>query len=205
MNASTLHLQALRVQLTLIRFGWLNGFVGLLCAVSIVAWLSGIPHLRMEAKTQQQAITLARQALRQADVPAPPVTRSVAEERLANFYDLLGEERYAEQQVKTLFALAGKAQLTLSQADYKPAIDKNGRYQTYQIILPVKGSYAAVRQFCEQLLLTIPFASLDEISFKRDAIGSRTLEAKLRITLYLADAAALRQSGKSRPLAQDDL
>lgn len=204
MKSSTLRLQALRVQLALIRFGWFNGFVCLLCAAGIVAWFWGMPQFRTQAKAQQQAITIARQALEQADVPAPPLARSVAEERLENFYDLLGEERYAEQQIKTLFVLAGKTQLSLSQADYKPAIDKNGRYHTYQIILPVKGPYTAIRQFCEQLLLTIPFASLDEINFKRDAIGSRVLEARLRITLYLADTTSPRQSDKSTLSAQED-
>ena len=42
-------------------------------------------------------------------------------------------------------------------------------------------------------LMAIPFASLDEINFRRDAIGSRTLEAKLRFTLYLNDVPAVAQ------------
>ena len=92
----------------------------------------------------------------------------------------------------------------MSRADYKFGADRNGRYRTYQIVLPVKGSYSAIRQFCEQTLLAIPFASLDEMNFKRDAIGSSTLEAKLHFTVYLADMQpaggtndSLRASGAS--------
>jgi hypothetical protein len=33
--------------------------------------------------------------------------------------------------------------------------------------------------------LAIPFASLDQIDFKRDSVNNPNLEAKLRITLYL--------------------
>jgi len=47
---------------------------------------------------------------------------------------------------------------------------------------------AAVRRFCERVLLTIPFASLDEITFKREAVGNGSLDARLRFTLYLTDA-----------------
>jgi hypothetical protein len=43
-------------------------------------------------------------------------------------------------------------------------------------------------------LRAIPFASLDDISFKRDAIGTANVEARLRLTLYLARA----ESGAGR-------
>ena len=57
---------------------------------------------------------------------------------------------------------------------------------TYQVTLPVKGSYGAVWKFGMLALRAIPFASLDEISFRRDAIGDAAVEARLRLTLYLA-------------------
>jgi hypothetical protein len=108
-------------------------------------------------------------------------------ENLALFYDGLGERRYAEQQVKTLFGLASKAGLVLSQGEYKGGSTSNGRFHTYQVNLPVKGSYGAIWQFGMLALRAIPFASLDEISFRRDSIGEPAVEARLRLTLYLAD------------------
>ncbi len=38
-------------------------------------------------------------------------------------------------------------------------------------------------------LRAIPFAALDEISFKRDAIGEANVEARLRLTFYLTERA----------------
>lgn len=182
-----LNLLGLHIRLALMRFGWSNGIAGMLCIAGAAGWLWGMPYLRILADAQQKAVSRAQQSLRSAESPAPAVQRSVAEERLANFYDSLGEKRYAEQQVKTLFAIAAKTGLTLNQAEYKFAFDRNGRYHSYQINLPIKGAYGAIRQFCEQMLLAIPFASLDKIHFKRDAIASPMLEAKLRITLYLTE------------------
>ena len=53
--------------------------------------------------------------------------------------------------------------------------------------LPVKGSYGAIWQFALGALRAIPFASLDDIGFRRDSIGDPVVEARLRLTLYLKD------------------
>ncbi len=185
-----LRMLSLQIRLALQRFGWGNSIACVLCLAGVVAWLWGIPHLHAETRAQQSAIASARLALPSADRAAPKAQLSSAQAKLANFYDSLGEPAYSEQQLKTLFAIANKAGLSLNQADYKLAFDKNSRVQTYQILLPVKGPYSAIRRFCEQTLVAIPFASLDEIGFKRETIGNATLEAKLRFTLYLADTDA---------------
>ena len=188
MKRNTINLWGLQLRSTFTRLGWVNGAALIICAVGVAAWLWGIPQLRTRLNTGQQDLVRAQQALQSAYGPPPVVKRSAAEERLTHFYETLGEKHYAEQQVKMLFAIAAKSNLTLSQAEYKFGFDKNGRYHTYQIQLPVKGSYSAIRQFCEQTLLAIPFASLDEVNFKRESITHPVLEAKLRFTLYLNDA-----------------
>jgi hypothetical protein len=119
-------------------------------------------------------------------VPAAPPPAQSADE-LDAFYAALGPRRYAEQQVRTLFALAAKNGLSLSQGEYKTGYDRNARVSTYQVNLPVKGSYGAIWQFALGALRAIPFASLDDISFRREAIGDPAVEARLRLTLYLKD------------------
>lgn len=158
----------------------------LLALSGLCAWVWGVPQLQAQGLAQARTLVIAQQALRSPEL-APVTAPSVVQQNLAAFYDVLGETHHAEQQIKTLFAIAEKAGLILNLADYKLANDKSGRFQTYQIVLPVQGTYSAIRQFCEQTLLTIPFASLDELSFKRDGIGNRTLEARIRLTLYLTD------------------
>jgi hypothetical protein len=171
----------LRLRLQLAALGPLAGAAAVLCLVgaAALAWL--LPQRALQA--ERQAVLLGLAATPAAAVKSAP---AVANENLALFEDVLGEQRYAEQQVKTLFGLAAKTGLTLSQGEYKDSYDQNARLYTYQVSLPVKGSYRAIWQFGLLALRAMPFASLDEISFKREAIGQANVEARLRLTLYLA-------------------
>jgi len=63
--------------------------------------------------------------------------------------------------------------------------DKTGKLARYQVTLPVKGSYVQIRQFVDQALIDVPVAALDDINFKREAIGATQLEARIKFTLYV--------------------
>jgi hypothetical protein len=188
MNAATVFASwYLRVRLALAALGPVAAVAIVLClaAALSLAWL--LPARALQGQRLAAALNQAMTPpLRLALPSAAPAS---ADHNLALFYDTLGERRYAEQQVKTLFALAQKTGLVLSQGEYKSAYDQKGRFHTYQVNLPVKGSYGAIWQFGMQALRAIPFASLDEISFRRDTIGAPAVEARVRLTLYLADQA----------------
>lgn len=111
-----------------------------------------------------------------------------ADENLAAFYAALGEKRHAEQYVKVLFGLAAKAGLNLAQGEYKFSYDKASRVTAYQLVLPVKGSYQSIWQFALEALRALPFASLDDIGFRRDTIADTQVEARVRMTFYVKDA-----------------
>lgn len=130
-------------------------------------------------------------ARRQAAMPpsplaAPALPPPSADQNLAHFYSSLGQRRQLDRQLKTLFALAEKNGLSLRQGEYRSSLDRAGRFHTYQVTLPVSGRYGAIWQFAFDALRALPHASLDDVGFRRDAIGSPTVEARLRLTLYLA-------------------
>lgn len=181
MNAAAL---ILRLRLWLAERGPVACAGAALCLAGVLALAWLLPERALQSKRRAIALSLAT-------LPPPkPLALAVPDspnENLALFYDTLGERRYAEQQVKTLFALASKAGLTLSQGEYKAAVDKQGRFHIYQVSLPVKGSYSAIWQFGMLALRAIPFASLDEISFRRESVGEPVVEARVRLTLYLSD------------------
>ena len=162
--------------------------LGLLACLAALAWTL---HAAVQADEERDALraAAARTASLASKVPAPAPALPAAPppDTLDAFYAALGPRRYAEQQVKTLFALAAKNGLSLSQGEYKSAYDRNARLTTYQVNLPVKGSYGAIWQFALGALRAIPFASLDDIGFRRDSIGDPVVEARLRLTLYLKD------------------
>ena len=111
-----------------------------------------------------------------------------ARDNLARFRAALGAQRDVEPGVKTLFRLAAKSGLVLRQGEYKRGYDRNAMLHTYHVNLPVKGSYAQVWQFAFLALRALPFASLDDVSFRRDAIGETAVEGRVRLTFYLLDA-----------------
>lgn len=188
MKAAELETIGFSVRLALARIGWGNATACLLCLIGAAGWAWAIPHMRTQLDDQRQEVAKAEHRLQRSNEAMPSIAPSSDEQRFELFYATLGEKSAAEQQVKALFAIASRANLALDQAEYKSTLIKHGHFHTYQVLLPVKGSYGTIRQFCEETLLTLPFASLDELDFKREAIASRTVEAKLRLTLYLKDA-----------------
>lgn len=168
----------LRLRLALAAFGPLGCGAAALCVAALAALLWLAP---------QRALQARRHALALATLPAAPrVKAASANENLALFYAALGDRREAEQQLRTLFELAARTGLTLRQGEYQSAYDQSGKIHTYQLTLPVRGNYRAIWRFALLALVAIEFASLDDISFKRDAIGQAEVEARLRLTLYLA-------------------
>jgi hypothetical protein len=171
----------LRARLAVLRAGAPTCIAAGLCLAGAVAWAWVLPH---KATLSKQLARPLPMPARLSSAPPPPS----ANQNLAGFYDVLGEKRYTEQQVKILFDVAARSNLTLSQGEYKSAYDKASGVTTYQIVLPVKGPYGAVWRFAMEALRSMPFAALDEVTFRRDTIADPTVEARLRLTLYLKDA-----------------
>jgi hypothetical protein len=151
-------------------------------------------------------VSISRPALwraRFAPAPARVVSPSVlAAQRLSDFYGALGNAGRTDEIVTRLFEAAAQTGVALDKAEYRPAHDAAGRYDTYTIVLPVKGDYASVRRFCERVLLTVPYLALDDMRFKRNSANDKSIEASLRFTAFLHPdiaASTLTASSKARP------
>ena len=182
MMAIDLAILRLRVQLLLRRLGAPACLAVVLLALGVAAWIWAWQQRSVATRLEARPLPVASLAA----VAAAPVATS--SENLARFHATLGQQRHVEQQVKLLFDLAAKNGLQLAQGEYKSGYDKASRVATYQVTLPLKGSYAAVWQFALQALRAMPFASLDELSFRREQIADTQLEARVRLTFYLTDA-----------------
>jgi len=187
-RATTFRLLWLQLNFAVRHLNPLTGCAFALMLGAALLALLWLPQQRNALALAQQNLAQIKQNKTQAltqERNEPPVL-SVNQQRVSQFYEILGSAGYAEQQLKTLFAIAEKNNLKLSQGDYRNALDRNSGVASYQIDLPVTGPYPSIRLFCEEALRAIPFASLDQISFKRQAIGSAALDARVVLTLYLA-------------------
>ena len=169
--------------LKLNQFGFINVFGILILCLACSLWFFLRPQLIKEEQIQMLKI--------EAFKKSTPATLNFAKEKISDenkiitFHTQLGDIRDIEQEIQNLLALASKNNLVVQQANYKYADIKEGEILAYTIELPIKGTYLAVREFCEQFLLAVPFASLDHIKIKRELVGNAIIDVRLTFTLFM--------------------
>lgn len=174
----------LRIRLLLVRIDPVLASVVVLLLAGVVLHGALVPA---RARLDGQYDTAWRAA--RTPLPAPAALAAAppsSDQNLAQFHAVLGDPRGVERQLKQVFALAERHGLTLQQGDYRATRERDARLVAYQVNLPVKGSYEAVWAFSMDVLRTLPHAALDDVSLRRDSIGADGVEARLRLTLYLA-------------------
>ena len=162
-----------------------RGFAGLiLAAAAATLYLAGVnPGKTQINELQQEAVSV--RAFSRSNPDAATLPPRTYEAWLQHFYGLLPARAGAPDLLRIIFSAARAQSLNLEQGDYKMKVDKNGRLLTYEIGLPVRGSYVQIRKFIADVLEQIPAIALDEIIIKREAIGDARIDASIRFTLFL--------------------
>ena len=164
---------------------WLAGSVLLVLAAAL--YWGGSAALRAKiAQARQEAGVVQRQAQdagrererRQALSPAA---------RLEEFYRFFPGEQSAPDWLYRIQDAADRQKVQLSAGDYRMVRTPGSRLLAYQVSYPIKGSYAQVRKFLAQVLRSVPNASLDDVSFRRDAISQAEVQATVRLTIHLKE------------------
>jgi Tfp pilus assembly protein PilO len=138
------------------------------------------------AALQQDADTL-QEKLRRSDGLSQGRVDS-PDDQLLQFYRAFPDTKSTPDWLGVIHQAAQDQGLALNQGEYRHARDQGGRLTRYQITLPVEGPYLQIRKFVAAVLAQVPAASVDDIKFERQKIGDGTVEAKVRLTLYLANA-----------------
>ena len=173
-------------QNTLKNLGW-QGLTGLALLASMLLLYFGVllpaqsrlGQLQIDAALAKASMTKLAHDKRSKDSSAPDAVKA--------FYQQFPAKNSTPDWLGKIYTAAANQSLQLSQGEYKFIPSKAGKLGSYQINLPIKGSYVQIRKFIVQVLNDAPVASLDEISFKRETIGNAMVEAKVRLTLYLEE------------------
>ena len=107
------------------------------------------------------------------------------ETQLAAFYQFFPDFAATPDLLEKLYAAAETSGIVLEQGEYRLASSKEDKLERYQVTLPVRGSYPAVRKFLGRVLADLPAASLDSVSFQRQKVGDTQVESQIKLTLYL--------------------
>lgn len=172
------------IDLLLRRPGILLSIAGILVAAAALIHQIAVAPLYERVAGKNAERTRIEQMRAQSPEPIAPV-KALHEERLAAFVDTLGDSRALPDLVRILFAEAEKRGVVLAHGEYKLEQDKPGQFLAYHISLPTRGTYPRLRAFADAVLSRIPFAALDDIDFKREAIGAAEAEARMRFVFFL--------------------
>ncbi len=162
-----------------------SGVVGVaLVAFAVALYLSTVAPLQAErARLAGEAARLEQRP--QASAAAEKGTPA---EQLATFYAFLPPPQSSPDWLGKINAAAKAKGLVLRSGEYKLDRVADQKFARYQITLPVAGTYTQIRGFVGQVLADVPAAALEEITLRRESAASPTLEARIRLTLYLGGA-----------------
>lgn len=172
------HVRRLRRQL---------GPAGLL-ALAMLAGTAVFAKLALEP-LQARAALVSSQLERQG-TPAAQRAGGAAS-KLESFYSHLNRSESTTDWLAKLYAIGKATGVELHSGTYKAPGGKAGdaaagagRIERYEMVLPVSGSYAQMRDFLNRALAEIPVLSLDQMTLKRESRNDGAVQAELKLSLH---------------------
>lgn len=104
--------------------------------------------------------------------------------KVAAVYAYLQKEEATTDWLAKLHGIGTATGIQMRAASYstKPA---EGRIVRYEIVLPVAGSYAQIRDFLKRAQAEIPVMSIDQVTLKKDEKKGGAIHAEMRLTLHM--------------------
>lgn len=128
---------------------------------------------------RQQALALATQA------PTKIAPREQSDEQV---FESLPSIRAHAADLRALFEAARTNKLTIERSDFQ-VTPAGGPITVVTATLPMRGSYANIKQFASEALERLPHLSLQDLRLERPDIGTTELRARVRVALYYSKVA----------------
>lgn len=165
------------------RIGWPGVVAVGVLTVCAAFYYSTLRPIQARLDAAQQTTISLHEKIRQAEA-AEKGGRPLADE-LTSYYRLFPKEKDLPDTLGKIFAFAKDQGLSLEHGEYRASPDKSGKLLRYQMTLPVKGEYPQIRKFIAGLAAEVPAVGLEQIQFERQKVSDRTVEAKIKLVLYL--------------------
>lgn len=140
-------------------------------------------------KTTQKQLQAEKAAVEALQSPAQlrQVPLRTSAEQLDAFYRTFPVRAAIPDAMEKLYAAAEGQHIELEHGEYQLIKIKGDHLSRYEIVLPVKGGYTAIRKFVTQSMSEIPTLALNSIAFSRQRIDDPLVDAELKFTLFLGD------------------
>ena len=176
MNAVLMHLHRLRHHLGL---GGIGGLAAAMAGLAI--YLFAVLPAEQLLQSSQDQLAKLRERPRAEAIAEPDDSAS-----LDTFYRQFPAMTSLPDLLDTLHTAAETQQIRLDHGEFKFGSGGEGKLLSYEITLPVKGSYTHLRSFIDVIAQKLPTMGLSGISVKREAVGDGQVQAKLNFILYLS-------------------
>lgn len=166
--------------------GWPGLIGGALLLISLAFGLAATLPAGQELEQARQRAAQAASVQARVDSGELVVPRT-PEGQQAAFYQDFPSQGEVTRWIERIYDAAAVERLSLAQGQYVLTPVKDTRLNRYQISLPVRGDYGQIRRFITAALAAVPNLALDELSLQRQEIGEAQVDARIRLSLYLAN------------------
>jgi hypothetical protein len=179
---------AIQIQILLSRKGraWVMMLLGVflvLIGLVVEAFLNDSDQKNMLSENQllKNKIESLRLARAKGEIPS---------DNNIEITQLFQSKKVVEKDLNRIFEIAFKNQIDLPVGDYKWTLDKSTNISKYQITYPVAAEYSNIEKFIVQVLLELPWASLDSFSIRRESVKDDGVQADIVFTLHFDSLAS---------------
>jgi hypothetical protein len=134
-------------------------------------------------EAERRLVSLERNA-RRAAIERQSGEQVSPEDTRQRLLDRFPTEEQLNAELGRLIELATKEGLQVPSGDYRLLPGKDGLFDRYVLNLPVKGSYLTIRRYVVAVRKEFPDLAVDDISLRRENIGTAQVEAQLRFILF---------------------
>jgi hypothetical protein len=156
----------------------IGGFTAL-ALIAMVAILHGVLISPLQTRNAELQARAAAQPRAESGAGA-----SSTAQKIGAVYEFLGKGEDTTDWLAKLHAVGAATGVQMKSASYRTR-ETEGRIVRYEIVLPVAGSYAQIREFLNRSAAEVPMMSIDQLSLKRESRKDGALQAELRLTLHM--------------------
>lgn len=169
------------------RIGWAFERTGRAGAIGITLLLATAvfvvsTHLRVVREVGALRAEAAEAGRRARSAPAEARPDAAAEPRT------LPPRTAMPALLREIFTHASDAQLAVESGKYEVVAATAGGIVRHHVAFPVKGPYARVRGFLDDVLAAMPAVAVRDLALERKAVGDGVVEARIRLTVYTTEA-----------------
>lgn len=165
------------------------GIVGIAGGVMLVvalwsAWQA--PRWKSEA-SQLESRTAAERA-RLEELSRDVASRPDSNRQIAQFIGWFPRFDQSTADLAKIYAQADTLHIALPKGEYQLSREISAEFLSYEVVLPVKDSYANVRRFVAAVLKDVPHAALSELRIERTNAETEQVEARVHFSLIYRGA-----------------